>query len=380
MHTYSFEVTPWHATNVKRVLELAADHTVEELHLAIVRAFELDDRQPYAFFLNNELWDEEFAYGTPDGACHDARETRLAELALVPKKRFLYLSDFDEELTFEVRVQQAGIVREGERYPRVVEAIGDARPQYDVEEAAHADCHGADSSRPELVMLAYRIKPYVAAWDEEIERFAAQDTLEDDEEEEIGEESALLRSEARLLEELDAAMELLAKSKGNRHLIHVNIEHTLHMSPWPWLVDLPDRLDEAGHPEASVGIAERLLALMPIDPIIFRLPVYLARAGRTDEARERLEDNLENYPEESRMLLDAGDALVQLADEGRAETCYAAALTFAGATLPLRQGAMERLMMLLERQQRHAELEKLLRRELAIAEAKLRDPKPSLAS
>ena len=123
MQTYSFEVTPWHASGVKRVLELPADHTVEQLHLAIQHAFDLDNRHSYAFFFNNELWDEDFAYGGRKSQFHDAGAKRLEELSLIPKKRFLYLFDFEEELKFEVRVQRSGLTRAGQTYPRVVDSV-----------------------------------------------------------------------------------------------------------------------------------------------------------------------------------------------------------------------------------------------------------------
>jgi hypothetical protein len=61
----------------------------------------------------------------------NVRETTLDSLNLKPKKEFLYLFDYGDEHRFKVRV--AAVNPSGDpdaEYPRLVETVGDAPPQY----------------------------------------------------------------------------------------------------------------------------------------------------------------------------------------------------------------------------------------------------------
>ena len=61
----------------------------------------------------------------------DAREATVASLELVPGQAFMYLFDYGDEWRFEVKVHKINDEGEpGVEYPRIVEAIGEAPPQY----------------------------------------------------------------------------------------------------------------------------------------------------------------------------------------------------------------------------------------------------------
>lgn len=127
----------WDRT-VWRVLELRDDQTLEDLHLAIQRAFNWDNDHLYSFTLGSQPND---ALTAVDGPIPDlsgsyyagdppgAGEVMLAELDLQPKQRFSYLFDFGDQLRHEIEVLMAAPAA-GKDYPRVVKIHGDAPPPY----------------------------------------------------------------------------------------------------------------------------------------------------------------------------------------------------------------------------------------------------------
>lgn len=50
-----------------RKIELRADQTLAELHLAIQRAFKFDNDHLYSFFMSGKAWDSESEYNLPEG-------------------------------------------------------------------------------------------------------------------------------------------------------------------------------------------------------------------------------------------------------------------------------------------------------------------------
>lgn len=67
MKTYTFRVALRGMAGVWRDLELSADHTLEDLHLAIQDAFDFDNDHLYSFFMNNRAWDRSSEYHLTEG-------------------------------------------------------------------------------------------------------------------------------------------------------------------------------------------------------------------------------------------------------------------------------------------------------------------------
>ena len=67
MKTYTFHVSLPGAGKVWRKIEIAAEQTLEQLHLSIQDAFDFDNDHLYSFFLSGKAWDKKTEYSLPEG-------------------------------------------------------------------------------------------------------------------------------------------------------------------------------------------------------------------------------------------------------------------------------------------------------------------------
>lgn len=128
---YLFRVVLKWDRQVWRTIEVRGDQTLDDLHLAIQEAFGWDNDHLYAFFMSGKRWDQATEYADPraeDGRSAD--EVRIDALKLVPRKRFLYLFDYGDELLHDVWLVRVGHVDAAVKYPRIVQVQGGAPPQY----------------------------------------------------------------------------------------------------------------------------------------------------------------------------------------------------------------------------------------------------------
>lgn len=130
---YRFKVAlDWRKTTWRRI-ELRGDQTLDDLHVAIQRAFDWDNDHLYAFFLSGKAWDEASEYQSPYG--EDGRSAaayRLEGLPLRPKQKIMYVFDFGDDLRHQVTLEAivpGGVVARV-TYPRITEQEGPNEPQY----------------------------------------------------------------------------------------------------------------------------------------------------------------------------------------------------------------------------------------------------------
>lgn len=113
-------------------LAVGAEQHVTVLHDAIQEAFGWLDDHLYSFWLEGQFWGDSAQEFTspiePDGRAATA-DLPLAELGISPGAQLAYVSDFGDDwrvlLTLRERTET-----DGGTYPRVVERIGTAPPQY----------------------------------------------------------------------------------------------------------------------------------------------------------------------------------------------------------------------------------------------------------
>ncbi|HEX5501195.1 MAG TPA: plasmid pRiA4b ORF-3 family protein [Thermomicrobiales bacterium] len=135
---------------VWRAIEILDNQTLDDLHLAIQRAFDWDNDHLYAFFMSGRAWDRLTEIESPFGDAEPPTtdEVRLAELGLQPRQKFLYLFDFGDQLRHDIEVQRtfpAPPAPGPGAYPQVVETHGEAPAQYpDAEEWDEADVTWGD--------------------------------------------------------------------------------------------------------------------------------------------------------------------------------------------------------------------------------------------
>jgi hypothetical protein len=193
MKTYTFHVSLPGTGRVWRKIEMRADQTLENLHFAIQDAYDWDADHLYSFFMSGKAWDGSTEYRLPEGSTpwgdtmdddEDAEEdveptpeereqalrtlfgggegmtvadmeagmeefwtefleeeaasgpgnvqtTTIDDLDLRSMQEFMYLFDYGDEWRFKVRVHVINEDADPEaEYPRLVESVGEAPPQY----------------------------------------------------------------------------------------------------------------------------------------------------------------------------------------------------------------------------------------------------------
>ena len=128
---------------VTRTIALLADQTLDDLHHAVRDAHGWDDDHLYAFWLMGRYWADDGSEYThplhaemPDvlaaytgAAPKKSAAIPLARLRLKPGQRIAYVFDFGGEWRVDIRLSRIAAAGEGP-HPRIVEADGDAPPQY----------------------------------------------------------------------------------------------------------------------------------------------------------------------------------------------------------------------------------------------------------
>jgi len=118
--------------SVWRVVELLGDQALEDLHLAIQDAFGWDNDHLYAFYLSGRQ-EPLMVLATPimgTSQSPTTDEVTLADLALRPGQRFLYVFDFGDNLHHDIEILDVFPAPAHGKFPRLVESHGAAPPQY----------------------------------------------------------------------------------------------------------------------------------------------------------------------------------------------------------------------------------------------------------
>jgi hypothetical protein len=122
--------------NVHRVIAVRGDLTLVDLHYALQSAFGWDDDHMYAFWPGAQFWtsaDDHFTRPCGGDAPADPAEhsagIRLDSLALSPGEGLAYVFDFGDEWRVRLRLEEI-VADDGHPSPRLIEAVGDAPPQY----------------------------------------------------------------------------------------------------------------------------------------------------------------------------------------------------------------------------------------------------------
>lgn len=138
---------------VRRTIAVRADQTLVDVHDALQAAFEWDDDHLYSFWLKGTFWARDGSEYThpvhadqPNplgpfaiGPAPKSAAVRLHRLRLKKGQRIAYLFDFGDEWRVALTVREIR-ADDGLSYPRLLEATGDAPPQYpdydEIEEGA----------------------------------------------------------------------------------------------------------------------------------------------------------------------------------------------------------------------------------------------------
>ena len=129
---YAFKVEFRWAKRIYRTIELRSEQTLDDLHHAIQRAIHWDADHLYSFFVGGVARDGRYRISCPyeEHSPPWTDEAVVGELGLMQGHKFLYYFDYGDCHEFEVQVVDVRPQAKAGEYPRVVDAKGDAPPQY----------------------------------------------------------------------------------------------------------------------------------------------------------------------------------------------------------------------------------------------------------
>lgn len=150
MRIFELEVVCERDQRCARRIEFLASHTLWDVHLRIVREFNLDDDHLWAFYLSGEYHDPDTEFGgTPlDGGT--AAKARLGELDLDEGMSIAYVFDFGDELRHGIRVVRVAEREPDVEYPRLTHSAGTPPPQYRREDADFEVDESADAGSEDV--------------------------------------------------------------------------------------------------------------------------------------------------------------------------------------------------------------------------------------
>lgn len=406
MRTQLFRVSPSWTRDLWRIIEAAEDQTLHDLYGAIRQAFRLPEGDQYFFYLNGRPHNAPFEYGGPGVSSEErAQVTRLGDLPLRPKKRLLLLAGLEERISLEVQVGGAGEAGHGPQYPRLVGGEGRV-PDHPVcpdcgqvhwEELHESPYPPLPASvkalfpelRKTLKRFEARERKWLAEHGDEDALAQGDDALAESTERTAGNDSHAPRDGARQIkvgtgspgadvpgdrrspEELAAdrrlASHVLAACQGLPDSVDI-LDGTLDRNVYGWLVDLIWNLFAKKEFQAALEIAERMLTAIPEDTLRFWVPLLLTTADRREEALARIEEHLEEYPDDAEMLLGAALAYKELGMSEPQERCLREALVWVGDDLGEREEIYEALESMLAEAGRSEELERINEEEVRFRE------------
>ncbi len=125
---YTFKVAL--GRKIWRRIKIAADNTLEDLHLIIQEAFSFDNAHLYSFFLDGVRWSFDRISCPEEGEGISADEVQIGELGLSIGQDILYLFDYGDEWCFSVQLEHVDKKKFGSNQPQIVARRGESPPQY----------------------------------------------------------------------------------------------------------------------------------------------------------------------------------------------------------------------------------------------------------
>lgn len=125
---------------ISRTIEIRGDQTLEDLHVAIFKAYDRWEEHLYEFQFGDRPFDPEGQnYGIPFNGSDtsetgNAQTTTLDSLNLKTGRFFGYWFDFGDDWYHQIEVEQIEKVNPKRTYPRITQRVGPSPPQYKDEE------------------------------------------------------------------------------------------------------------------------------------------------------------------------------------------------------------------------------------------------------
>lgn len=122
--------------SVYRDVAIKHSQTFEDLHYAILKSFEFDDKHQATFYKSNDHWKrgKQITFKKYDISYKVEplimKETIIGPLIRDPNQKFIYVYDFEKEWTFRLELINVGKEEEHKYYPYCTRKEGVGPSQY----------------------------------------------------------------------------------------------------------------------------------------------------------------------------------------------------------------------------------------------------------
>jgi hypothetical protein len=333
--TFVFRITPEGRPRVWRTVELSKKQSLHHLHSILQKGFELKGKHLYAFYLSGKAWDSETEYGGPSaGSSRKANKAELGKLPLEKGRTFLCVCNFAREQRFILEWKEEREAARKVSYPIVLEGEG-VLPQ--------PDPPLLDSLPSPMKSLVQRFKPTLETW-------------------------LSARSKPRGPKDLQTALDLTANLRklldnGGREAWNLAEEATDFLLI-EWLLSLPADLAKRNLTEEALELCETFSPYSDEIYFLCEKALVLAHVGKREKALQQIRSNLTQFPDDPRVVSKAGEAFWKLDEVGHAERLFRKALDLAAEDLNEREKILEKLLAMLEENERTEEAVELVQLEM----------------
>jgi hypothetical protein len=131
MLVYRFNIIFEDEADVIRVIDIQANQSFLDLHLAIQKAIGFDASKPASFYLSSDHWRKGKEISSEEKANAALMEkSRMNQFIADPHQKIVYVSDYDEEWTLRLSLMRILKSDPKSSYPALVRSEGEAPKQY----------------------------------------------------------------------------------------------------------------------------------------------------------------------------------------------------------------------------------------------------------
>lgn len=133
MKTFVLRIVVDTEEDIFRDIEIREDQNFEDLHDAIIHAFEFNGREMASFYMSNDEWEKGQEIGLMDISAYDGDDsatsmakTTVGSMLHQPHQKMLYVYDFLKMWIFYVEVIELSEVTDTKMYPAILREFGPA--------------------------------------------------------------------------------------------------------------------------------------------------------------------------------------------------------------------------------------------------------------
>ena len=133
MQTFVFRVVVDTEEDIFRDIEVAGDQNFEDLHDAIVHAFDFAGDQMASFYMSNDQWEKgkeiglmDVSHFEGDDSFPSMKNTLITDEVIDKNQKILYVYDFLKMWIFYVELVQINEISSEVTYPAIIREFGEA--------------------------------------------------------------------------------------------------------------------------------------------------------------------------------------------------------------------------------------------------------------